>query len=128
MISRRQRTRCRSRGVVSRWKIKEFSLFPPAPQKKNKEKFGPDVPDEALVYQDKFVRVVDSLKKKLDEETLQNLEKPEITLETQSFNTLNSVREIITILKTRGWKRLALMTSGYHIPQTRALLLPPLSI
>lgn len=78
------------------------------------------MPTEAQIYREKFLRCLDGLRKN-DKEKFKDVEDPVITLEDKSFSTLTNIKEVLQMIKDRGWKKVALVTSAYHVPRARAL-------
>ncbi len=82
-------------------------------------KFGPDVPTDAEIYAEEFRQgVVQDARGQTREA---NLPEPKILLEDTSVNTVESIGRLMTMCATRGWKRMGLISSDYHIPRIKAL-------
>lgn len=97
-------------------------VFTTGSNEKDRIKFGQDVPTQADVYAKAFARRIAELK--IKPEYLKNEEKnekPEAILEDRSATTLANIQEVMQIIKDRGWKKVAILTSEYHRPRTRAL-------
>jgi uncharacterized SAM-binding protein YcdF (DUF218 family) len=89
---------------------------------KNRAKFGDNVPTEAEIYEEKFLRVIEGLKKRPDYKTkLENLPPPNVIKEDKSFNTASNIEEISKIIKKQGWQNVRIVSSKYHIPRIKAL-------
>ncbi len=102
-------------------KAKEF-VFTTGVTEKSRSEYGPDVPTEAAVYREKFLRSLDALKKRGDyKEKFKEVEAPDVILEDKSFSTLSNIQEILQIIQNRGWKKVAIVSSDYHMPRVRAL-------
>lgn len=78
---------------------------------KNISQFGKDVPTEALVYFRIFLQLIRE----------EMLEPEEIILEEKSTTTLENIREVLDIIKDRKWKKVAIVSSAYHIRRVKAL-------
>lgn len=97
-------------------------VFSTGATEKNKSAHGPNIPTEAETYQDKFLRSLDALKKRKENaEKIKNLEEPETILEEKSVTTLTNIKECLQIVKDKGWKKIAIVSSDYHIPRIKAL-------
>lgn len=102
-------------------KAKNF-VFSGGASGKNKAAHGQDVPTEAEVYKDKFLRSLAGLKKRKDfEKKFENIEEPDITLEDKSVNTASNIKEVLQMIQDKGWKKVAIVSSDYHIPRITAL-------
>jgi uncharacterized SAM-binding protein YcdF (DUF218 family) len=96
----------------------ENFVFSTGRTEKNKAQFGENLPTEAEIYGKKFLDVVNHFSKK---KRAENLEAPQIIHEDRSFNTLSNIVEILQIIKDKGWKKVAIISSAYHIPRVEAL-------
>ena len=102
-------------------KAKNF-VFSGGISEKNKVTHGPDVPTEAEVYKDKFLRSLAGLKQRKDfEKKFENIEEPEIILEDKAANTVGNIKGVLQIVQDKGWKKVAIVSSDYHIPRIKAL-------
>jgi hypothetical protein len=72
--------------------------------------FGNDVPSEASVYSKEFL-----------ERIAPAGTPPTVILEERSANTIGNVKEFAAIMKTNGWKKVAILSSEYHLPRIEAL-------
>lgn len=91
---------------------------------KTKAQLGNDVPSEAQVMKDKFLRNIEGLlKKKEYRDRITGLTEatPEIILEDKSTSSLTNIQEVLGIISGRGWKKVAIVSSDYHIPRVKAL-------
>lgn len=89
---------------------------------KNQEKFGKNIPTEAEVYKQKFLRVLASLKRRSNfRERFQTLSEPGILLEDKSFNTFSNIQEVLRMAYSQQWDNIALISSQLHIPRVTAL-------
>jgi uncharacterized SAM-binding protein YcdF (DUF218 family) len=89
---------------------------------KNKEMFGSTVPPESNVLKEKFLRVLEGLKKRPDyKDRFEGLEESVIVEEDRSVNTASNIREVLQIIKDNGWKNIAIVGNSYHIPRVEAL-------
>jgi uncharacterized SAM-binding protein YcdF (DUF218 family) len=73
--------------------------------------YGPEVPSEALVYSRVFS----------EELNLRGLRLPHIALEEISQNTEGNIREALALTEKHAWRRLAVITSAYHVARVEAL-------
>jgi uncharacterized SAM-binding protein YcdF (DUF218 family) len=97
-------------------------VFTTGVTEKNKSAYGPDIPTEAETYRDKFLRSLDAFKKRKENaEKIKSLEKPETILEKKSVTTLTNIKECLQIVQDKGWKKIAIMSSDFHIPRIKAL-------
>ena len=100
---------------------KEF-VFTTGITEKNKSLYGPDIATEASVYADKFLRCIESLKKRsVLFDNAPDLEEPVITREDRSCRTLTNVKEVLTIIRTNKSTRISVVSNSYHIPRLEAL-------
>jgi uncharacterized SAM-binding protein YcdF (DUF218 family) len=74
--------------------------------------FGTDVPTEATVYAQEFLALVDAA----------GAVRPTVILEDHSSNTTQNIQELLTIITSRGWQRVAILSSDYHIARVAALV------
>jgi uncharacterized SAM-binding protein YcdF (DUF218 family) len=72
---------------------------------------GPDVPAEALVYSQDFLRRARSAGRP----------DPPVILEDRSVNTYSNLVECIAIIRQHAWERVAMVTARYHVPRVRGL-------
>lgn len=75
---------------------------------KSKDMYGADVPSDASVYCQDFLSQLDG-------------PAPTIILEERSFNTSSNIIESLAIIRNHAWRRVAVLSSNYHIPRIRAL-------
>lgn len=89
---------------------------------KNQSKFGEDVPTEASVYQDKFERILHGLNDSAEyHDKFADLEDPNILLEDRSNSTLTNIQNICQMILDNHWRKVAIVSSDYHIPRVSAL-------
>lgn len=88
-------------------------FFTTGAYEKNKRKFGPDVPPESVIYQQRF-------REELAKMT--QAPKPALIAETVSTTTAENVHEVIKMAGQRNWKNVAIITSTYHVPRVVALI------
>lgn len=88
-------------------------LFTSGVSTKNIKTYGEDVPMEALVYKNTFVKSIADLKKS-DPQRLTGLNEPTIILEDKSSNTATNVYNVIQIINKHNWGKVAFVTSAYH--------------
>jgi DUF218 domain len=92
--------------------VTQTFLFSTGTSEKTKAAFGPDVPTEAEVYSQDFLR-------RLGGKPTKHLE---VILENKSVNTYTNLTECMQIIgKHPEWKRIAIMSARYHIPRIEAL-------
>jgi uncharacterized SAM-binding protein YcdF (DUF218 family) len=102
-------------------KAKQF-VFTTGISEKNKSKFGNQVPTEASVYKEKFLRVIEGLQKQKGHKIRsEELETPIVDLEDKSYNTSSNIKEILQLIQNNGWNNIALVSSDYHIPRIELL-------
>ena len=103
-------------------KAKRF-IFSGGRNSKTLEKHGPAAPSEAEVFSDKFTRVLAGLKNRSDyTDRFNGLESPVIGTEDLSTNTFRNLEHTFREIKKLNLKKVAILTSDYHIPRTQALL------
>lgn len=78
---------------------------------KMQETLGPDVPAEALVYRNRFLRILEAAE----------VMPPRILIETQAVNTVGNLREVSRIIEEEQWGDVGLLTSDYHAPRATVL-------
>lgn len=97
-------------------------LFSTGVSEKQKEKFGPDVPAEGRVYRDDFLQELAELELSAQwGNQLKDLGAPVTYLEEISVNTATNLKEVTDMIVQHGWKRVAVVSSDYHIPRIAAL-------
>jgi uncharacterized SAM-binding protein YcdF (DUF218 family) len=72
---------------------------------------GRDVPAEAAVYSQDFLRRTRSAGRP----------DPVVILEDRSVNTYSNLVECIAIIREHGWERVAIVTARYHVPRVQGL-------
>jgi uncharacterized SAM-binding protein YcdF (DUF218 family) len=72
---------------------------------------GPDVPAEAVVYSQDFLRRTRSAGRP----------DPVVILEDRSVNTYSNLVECIAIIREHDWEQVAIVTARYHVPRVRGL-------
>ncbi len=97
-------------------------VFATGKTEKGKSQYGSDIPTEAEVYKEKFLRMIDGLKRREDyKERFSGLDAPEIVLEDKSFNTMSNIKEILKMIEDNNWRNVAIVSSDYHIPRVKDL-------
>jgi uncharacterized SAM-binding protein YcdF (DUF218 family) len=97
-------------------------IFTTGKTEKFKTVYGQDIPPEANVHADKFTRSLTALSKKPEwQEKFKDTEEPEIILEDRSTSTLTNIQEVLQIILDRDLKKVAIVSSDYHIPRVKAL-------
>lgn len=97
-------------------------IFSTGITEKNKSQFGDNVPTEAEVYAEKFMKILNAFKKRQEyQKQLEDLEDPEVILENQSSTTLQNIQNVLEIIAQRKWTHVAIISSDYHIPRIKAL-------
>ena len=97
-------------------------IFTTGVTEKDKEQFGENIPTEASVFRDKFLRVLAGLRKQSDHvKKFQGLEDPETVLEDRSVSTRSNIEELLKLAVGNKWKKIGLVTNNYHIPRVKAL-------
>ncbi len=88
-------------------------VFSTGTSEKTKAAFGADVPTEAQVYSQDFLRRLGNGKP---------TSRLEIILEEKSVNTHSNLTECIKVINQHPtWKKVAIMSARYHIPRIEAL-------
>lgn len=93
-------------------------VFSTGTSQKTKAAFGEDAPTEAEVYSIDFVARLQRYRKEHHDA---NLPEPTIILEDRSVNTYSNITEVLEIIRTQGWKKVAIMSARYHVPRVKAL-------
>ncbi len=78
-----------------------------------------EIPSEAKIYSEEFLDAINDLNKRGLRDSASPL--PNIIYEDKSKNTGENIREVLTIAKEKGWKKLCILTSNYHGPRALAL-------
>jgi uncharacterized SAM-binding protein YcdF (DUF218 family) len=86
-------------------------VFSTGTSEKTRAALGPDVPAEAVVYSQDFLRRTAS----------SGLPAPAVILEDRSVNTYSNLVESIAVIRGHEWARVAVVTARYHIPRVQAL-------
>ncbi len=91
----------------------------------SRAKYGPpfgeeNIPTEAKVYGDKFIKTITGLSDQGKRDTV-SLESPQVFHEDKSKNTATNIVEVLRMIKEHGWQKVSIVTSNYHIPRTQAL-------
>jgi len=86
-------------------------VFSTGTSEKTKAMFGPDVPSEARVYSQDFLRRISGSAQPM----------PQIILEDRSANTYSNLTECIAIINEHRWRHVAIMSARYHIPRVTML-------
>jgi uncharacterized SAM-binding protein YcdF (DUF218 family) len=72
---------------------------------------GPNVPAEALVYSQDFLRRARPAGRP----------DPVVILEDRSVNTYSNLVECVAIIREHDWEQVAIVTARYHVPRVRGL-------
>ena len=72
---------------------------------------GANVPSEAAVYSQEFLSLIAG----------SDHPAPTIILEDRSTNTIGNVQEFFAIIDANGWKRVAVLSSEYHLARIKGL-------
>lgn len=99
--------------------VSENFLFSTGISSKQIDKFGPNVPAEAIIYKESFLKQI------AQSESLKSMSHmPPLTtfLEDQSVNTVGNLQGILQICTDNNWKNIAIVSSDYHIRRIQALL------
>jgi uncharacterized SAM-binding protein YcdF (DUF218 family) len=59
------------------------------------------------------------LKKQIRPEVLRVIQPKEVTLETQSSNTVGNAQHLLTVAQEKNFKKILLITSSYHMKRSR---------
>jgi uncharacterized SAM-binding protein YcdF (DUF218 family) len=86
-------------------------VFSTGVSQKTRAVLGPDVPAEAAVYSQDFLKRARSSKRPA----------PTVILEDRSVNTYSNLVECIAIIRRHQWEHVGIMSARYHIPRVRAL-------
>lgn len=98
-------------SLVHEHQLTDTFVFSTGTSEKTKAAFGPDVPTEAEVYAEDFLRRI----------SRSSLPAPDIILEKNSVNTYSNLTECIGIIRHNEWAHVAIMSARYHIPRVKAL-------
>ena len=93
-------------------------LFSTGVSAKQIEKFGPDVPAEAYIYRDAFLRDVT----RLEVRQPADVGSIKIFIEDESVNTVGNIEHIVQMCIDNNWQHVGILSSDYHIPRIRAHL------
>jgi uncharacterized SAM-binding protein YcdF (DUF218 family) len=91
--------------------VTDTFVFSTGVSEKTKSAFGPNVPSEASVYSEDFLRHVRS----------SGLPTPKVILEDNSVNTYSNLTECIAIILENSWSHVGIMSARYHIPRVQML-------
>jgi uncharacterized SAM-binding protein YcdF (DUF218 family) len=86
-------------------------VFSTGISEKTRAALGSDVPSEAAVYSEDFLRRIGPSGRPA----------PKIIPEDRSVNTYSNLAECAALIRQNQWKHVAIMSARYHIPRTRAL-------
>ncbi len=87
------------------------------------ERMYPDykIPSEAEIYSTQFSDLINGLRNRKDySERFKALEKVKIELEKVSRNTKENIREVLQLIYDLGLKKVAILTSEYHVARAEA--------
>jgi uncharacterized SAM-binding protein YcdF (DUF218 family) len=86
-------------------------VFSTGVSEKTRAALGPDVPTEAAVYRQDFLRRIKPSRRPA----------PVVIAEDRSVNTYSNLAECITIIRQNGWRHVAVLSARYHIPRVQML-------
>ena len=86
-------------------------VFSTGISEKTRAVLGPDVPAEAAVYSQDFLRRANSSRRPA----------PTVILEDRSVNTYTNLVECIAIIRRNRWKHVGIMSARYHMARVTAL-------
>lgn len=108
-------------GLYLEGKAQNF-VFTTGRSEKDKKAHGPDVPTQARIHEEAFLRRLEKLKRRSGyKNKFKDLEKPSTFLDEKSVSTLANIQEALKLIRKKGWRRIAFLSSDYHIPRIAAL-------
>lgn len=102
---------------VAEWS--DTFVFSTGTSEKTKAALGHNVPTEAYVYSQEFIKLLAGISKA--EPTLHKSSKPVVILENHSQNTVGNIQECFALIKKHSWKNVAFISADLHIPRVQAL-------
>jgi uncharacterized SAM-binding protein YcdF (DUF218 family) len=105
------RMRIIAAAVLAKRQAANTFVFTTGVSAKTIEMFGAEAPSEADIYAKEFATQLGAISTK-----------PNVVLEDRSQNTKGNMQESLDIVRTHSWRRIAYLSSRYHLPRSEALV------